>query len=217
MGDDAWFRSVLWSAEEAAQFEARLGRAREHNRPQYLRIKGLALASSGDPELRVVGRQLLERVVETYPDQRDAIDALAHLADSYCMDGDHHQAAASYRECLSSAENSRYGADAVAHVVIRLAQLVVERGWHEQYQEMLGLIGGEQFRRKLVLRNLVFDWAVLQARLRSAIGVARVAEFALLALELAASTTPQFPRHPDVAWVDADGALIRELTKLAET
>ena len=57
-----WFRSPDWSSEAQQDFEQRLRRARAYNRPQFLRIKGLALADAGEAE---GARELWLRVLES--------------------------------------------------------------------------------------------------------------------------------------------------------
>lgn len=195
------------------RFEERLSRARDYNRPQYLRIQASILARSEDAGLRAKGRELLLRVVETYPESHDALTAIETLADSLRIDGHFREAEKRYREVLELTKVSRSWTSGVCEV--RLAELVVEAGWEDAYEEMLGLLDSEQLIESLALRTSVFDWAVVQARLRALTGSPRIAEFALAALDLAAATEPQFPRHRDIAWVRADDGLIEELNMLA--
>jgi hypothetical protein len=68
-----WFRSPAWDQAARAEFELRLARARDHNRPQYLRIKGLALREAG---LVDAARVLWQRVRSEYPTSMDATSAL---------------------------------------------------------------------------------------------------------------------------------------------
>jgi len=44
---DDWFRSSDWSGDAQEEFERRLSRAGASSRPQYLRIKALALIQHG--------------------------------------------------------------------------------------------------------------------------------------------------------------------------
>jgi len=56
---DDWFRSPAWQPNDQAEFEQRLARARSANRPQYLRIKALALRDVGNVD---AARDLHSRV-----------------------------------------------------------------------------------------------------------------------------------------------------------
>jgi hypothetical protein len=82
---DDWFRSPDWSPDAQSDFEARLMRARPHNRAQYMRIKGLALADVGET---LGARQLWERVLastdELATSQRAS--AMEHLGESHAQD-----------------------------------------------------------------------------------------------------------------------------------
>lgn len=64
MAPTEWFRTSDWDDDARAEFEKRLGRARDHNRPQYLRIKALALRDAGDKQ---AAGSLLRRVLDEYP------------------------------------------------------------------------------------------------------------------------------------------------------
>jgi hypothetical protein len=46
MAED-WFRTPGWDDGAREDFERRLARARPHNRPQYLKIRALALREAG--------------------------------------------------------------------------------------------------------------------------------------------------------------------------
>jgi hypothetical protein len=71
MGADDWYRGTDWSAQTQERFEAKLARARQTSRAQYLRIKGVGLTAAADAATRSAGRDLLRRVVTEYPsDQR---------------------------------------------------------------------------------------------------------------------------------------------------
>src|SRR5215217_719692 len=67
---DEWFRSSLWREKDRELFEAKLARAHKGNRAQYLRIKALSLAESGDKAARAAAGDLFERIFSEYPDDR---------------------------------------------------------------------------------------------------------------------------------------------------
>src|SRR4051794_38999265 len=60
---DDWYRSPGWSRDDEAHFEQKLARARGANRPQYLRLKGLALGSARDEQARAAAPVLFRRVI----------------------------------------------------------------------------------------------------------------------------------------------------------
>jgi hypothetical protein len=61
-----WFRDSAWDRATRDQYEEHLIRARVGNRPQYLRIKALALRDAGEFK---GATELLNRVVSDYPDE----------------------------------------------------------------------------------------------------------------------------------------------------
>ena len=78
--DEEWFRSGDWSPEAQEDFEARLKRARSHSRPQYLRIKGLALQQAGE----VAGaRQMWNRVLDSMGLVTLIVDVEQRLEEEY--------------------------------------------------------------------------------------------------------------------------------------
>lgn len=58
---DDWFRSPDWDAAARDDFERRLARARTYNRPQYLKIKAIALREAGQTD---ASRGLLDRALD---------------------------------------------------------------------------------------------------------------------------------------------------------
>src|SRR5712691_391541 len=118
-----WFRSPEWGARESQEFERRLARARSHNRPQYLRIKAIALGQSNVPAIRAVGRELLGRVIEEFPDATFEIP-FSHelLGDSYRHDGRLDEAEHHYRSCLRIMPEGRSGTSGLCD--LSLAELL---------------------------------------------------------------------------------------------
>jgi hypothetical protein len=74
-----WFRSPVWDDAPRSGFEARLARARPHNRQRCLRIKGVRLRAAGNND---GGRGLLERAADQ-PDGylHETVSAWETLAD----------------------------------------------------------------------------------------------------------------------------------------
>ncbi len=97
MASDEWFRSRDWDTPARAAFETRLARARPYNRPQYLKIKALALQASGQDADAVT---LLRRVLEKYPHSLDAAYCAERLADHYLATGDAPAAERHYRHSM---------------------------------------------------------------------------------------------------------------------
>jgi hypothetical protein len=200
---DDWFRSPEWGAEARAAFEQRLARARPRSRPQYRRIKGLALLETGDPERQAAGRQLLEAVIAD-PDayQFERVGALCFLA-AHEQDTNRLDAAEQHLRAAIPLLGTR-GSGGTGLEEVRLAEILLTRGGGAELAEARGLVDradagpfpSSQFRRCLA-----------GVRIALAMGDQPGAEaWARRALELAARTHSGLANHPRLGLVDADEA-----------
>ena len=98
MATDEWYRSSAWEADERVAFEARLKRARDDNRPQYLMIRAAALLESGHEADAV---SFLQRVLHEYPQDLFAASCAEQLGDHYLATGDPLAAERHYRQSLT--------------------------------------------------------------------------------------------------------------------
>ncbi len=210
MTADDWFRGDAWDADTRATFEARLKRARESSRAQYLRIKGLGLTGSVNRATREAGRQLLRRVLDDYPD--DAVQvtmASADLGKSLAADGDLGEAAICFRRSLAGLPNVHCDAD------IGLAETILLGRWSDQYAEARAILGSARARTDPFPATR-FRWALASARLAERQGDAAEAMLsARTALAAAGEHESPFPRHRGLGLVHADEQTIGELNRLA--
>ncbi len=206
-----WFRSGEWSEEARADFEQRLGRARTHNRAQYLRIKGLALEAAGE----VAGaRELWTRVLQDDGEFAglQGFPTLEHLGDSYAEE-DLALAEHYYRRLLSK-NPSLNATTATQH--IKLAELLVRRGRRENLDEAAELLTTWVEAAQSPFPDSHFRWnlAVIHlAEARHDRDSAR--EAAQRALDLA-GRGPVFPRHKTVGVVATDRVTLARLRNLAK-
>jgi predicted Zn-dependent protease len=210
---DEWFRSDHWSTKGQEDFEQRLRRARAFNRPQYLRIKALALLGNGGKAEARGARELLVRVVENYPEAGDVVMAHEHLAELDLREGQRASAKDHYRTALRLAPERHVYGDAA----LRLPELLIEDGEAKGRSEAESLLANVAD-QNLVFSSQRFRYAVARARLAQAAGnVADARRYAGDALREVAREAPDFARHPDVGFVDADRESLKELRRLAET
>lgn len=110
---DDWYRSPDWDPADQRLFDEKLQRARAWNRPQYRRIKGLALLEAGDDRRRDAGRNLFRRVIDEHPDAvPDLVVVRNALGRSLAREGDLEGAIEQLRTCLDlerSAATSQQG------------------------------------------------------------------------------------------------------------
>jgi hypothetical protein len=203
-----------------AEFERRLARARLASREQYLLAKADTLFRSGDERALRIVIGLLERVIAEWPEpvqlRLGAHIAVprAHqlLARIYVGRDDLDGAEAHLRLCLAKADANRNGVGIMPAVF--LAEVLIKKAGKENLEEserLLNHVAGEK--RGLLWSVEFFRYFVARARLAKLQGV-DPSEWAQRALETAADTRPQAPRHPTVGIVHADDAMIAELKDL---
>jgi tetratricopeptide (TPR) repeat protein len=208
---EEWFRSRDWSAEAQEDFEARLRRAREYNRPQYLAIKAGELLAHGGKAETEGARCLLMRVIETYPESLSVVSAHEQLGALDSREGNRRGAEAHYREALRLSPERHVWGDAR----LRLPELLIEDGNDETRREAGELLDALP-PVALTFSSQRFRYAVARARLaRNSGHRAEAQRYAEDALREAERVKPDFARHPTVGRVTADPTVLREMAELA--
>lgn len=204
-----WFRSDAWDDDARKDFELRLGRASIGNRPQYLRIKGLALSSVGQDD---AARELWLRVLRDFPESLDAPAAMEHLGDLERQLGSTEVAEDYYRELLRRSPNLG-GTTGIAEV--SLAEVLIDRNNEPNRNEALKLLETALHRGNM-FPNQLFRWHVALAKAASDMGDLETQQRAArTALRLVKEAKSPFPRHPTVGVVLADEATVGWLEELA--
>ena len=209
MSED-WFRSPDWSTEAQEDFEARLRRARAHNRTQYIRIKGLALSESGQVD---AARGLWMRILNGEGGHAfEMASTLEHLADSHIQQDP--AIAERYLRQLLSEHPTLNGTTATAE--ISLAELLIDKGDRASADEALTLLNSFLERGTAQFPNVLFRWHLALISIAQVTGEKEtVQRAARTALDLA-DRGPVFPRHKEVGLVRADAKTLRRLHKLAK-
>jgi tetratricopeptide (TPR) repeat protein len=209
---DEWYRDARWDRRTEEEFERRLRRARAHNRPQYLRVKALALLDHGGRKERRAARDLLQRVLTDYPDSLDVVVAREALGQICEREGDHEEAEAHYRAALGRSLEGHVHGDAQ----LRLPELLIRTGGTEKLADAEAILASIDVEGDLAFKSQRFRYAVCRARVAARQGeLGEAAGHAAAALREARTDAPDFPRHPTIGHVDADRAVIRELERLA--
>lgn len=65
-----WYRRKTWTKEDEGMFFAKLERAREYRRAQYLRIQALELIQTKDKKLLEIAEFLLNKLLRDYPENQ---------------------------------------------------------------------------------------------------------------------------------------------------
>jgi tetratricopeptide (TPR) repeat protein len=216
MGDE-WFCDPAWGKADQEHFEEKLRRARPHSRPQYIRLKGLALAGSKKRTERRAAPDLLRRVIRAHSDDElQAAMAWADLGRFYEDEGELELAAEAYRSCLD-AEANISGGGLHTGSELALAEVIVRAEWEHRYAEALALLEAAQ-EAGLTFKVERWRWLIAQARIAARTGQPpEAASFARDALTLLDDPSPDFARHPDVGLIKPDRKTVRELQRLAST
>ena len=125
------FRRTTWSAQDRADFQARLKRSRgDTTKAQYLRIQSLYLAESGYHEAAL---SLLDQQLRDHPSSFQTAHSLLQRAQSLDALGRHEEAIASYRASLKvQAESPNFQSGVELYfawfVVMRKLRMALRRG-----------------------------------------------------------------------------------------
>ncbi len=212
VASDDWYRSTSWSERDQDLFEQKLAKARQASRPQYVRLKALALLETSDAGRRRAGVSLLERVLSEYPGSRIEV-AGAHraLARYHEESGNTASAAQHYRETLREQEGTNvfHGAE------LLLAELIVRERLDCAYQEANELLD-RVVEHGPIFKSEQFRYAAARSRLASRRGDDdEAAAFAFGALDLFEHNEPVSSYHPEIGLIRADDATLAELQALA--
>ncbi len=207
---DEWFRTPCWDEAAREDFEKRLGRARSHNRAQYLRIKAIALRDAG---LIEPAQELLMRVAEQ-PDVNDSEAAFAQelLGDIAAASSRPKEAERYYRWVLDEHPSLN---GTTGNIELSFAELLLGRNAESARTEAQRLLDSWLARPVMKLDSDLFRWHLALITLAGQLGdedtIQRAAKTAL-ALTVRG---PQLPRHKDVGLADADASTLARLHRLA--
>jgi hypothetical protein len=208
-GRTDWYSSPDWNRDVEKVFEAKLRRAR--NKGEYLRVKGVTLIQQRDRQRRDVGRRLLGRLADEYPDTPTISWAYEALGDADTREGRYTEAESQYTNAIAAYERIP-GVQGNAQV--KLANLIATTKQRSRYPEAETLL--DQYRPFWKIEHF---WVHLaRARMAADRGDAATAGAeARLALTAEADPNPQAPRHPTMGHVQTDEHTLAELRRLAHT
>lgn len=185
VASDEWYRSAKWGSPAREAFEARLGRARGYNRPQYLKIKALALLES---DQEADGVALLRRVLDDHRDSLDAAYCAERLGDHYLAKGEAGAAEDHYRLALALQpdQNATTG-----EVHIGLAEALTAQKRYDDALQALELVPVKH----LTLNHSVCRWNAALAEAALGLGEVQVARDAGTRALALLDAPDQFSRH----------------------
>lgn len=205
MAPEEWFRTSDWDAAAQAEFERKLARAREHNRPQYLRIKAAALREAGRPD---AAKTLLQRLLDEYPRAFDVAYSAETLGDLALAAGDPVEAETYYRHSLQARPDMNA---TTGEVHIGLAEALLGQRRHDEALKALEYIPPTE----LKLAHAHCRWNAALAEAALGLGEQQVAgDAARRALDLL-NAPDHFARHPGVGRARLTPEQIKRLRQIA--
>lgn len=210
---EAWYRSSEWDEDAQAEFARRLARARPDNRPQYRRIKAIALIGSPDATKRAAAQALLEQNLDA-GDTADfeKVFALNVLSRHERTAGRIDDAERHLREILALVGPDGNGVNGEEE--IRLAEILIEQGGPRQIAEAKELLDRRASDMPLFIKSR-FRLCVAQARAARVLGIDESADWAEAALRLERETRSGLAKHPTLGLVETDAETLAWLRELA--
>ena len=214
-GGDEWFRSADWDDAARTDFEARLARSRPYNRVQYRRIKAIALLRSGDPIREEAGAGLLrENLALSDLADHERVLTLVLLAEHDQLRGRLAEAESSLRQALAIAGPD--GSGTSGEEEIALAEILLARGGEASLEEAKRLLDRRASEMPLFVRSR-YRLAVASAHVCLALRQpADAAQWAAVALDLAATRDSGLARHPALGLVTSTDQELRWLRDVAK-
>ena len=207
--DRNWAHRTEFDPVALAEFERRLGRATTAKRPSYLRVKAATLLEQGDPAALPIVIALLQRVVTDYDHFLEVPLSHELLGGAFRRAGDLSQAAVHLKLAIQTADQRRNG---LSLPELELAEILIEAGNRDEAAIQLRAV--EDLEYGVAWNSQLYRHALAKARVEFQTG-GDPAPWAERALELAANTEPQLPRHPTVELIEASPDELGEMRRLA--
>lgn len=220
MSKDDWYRNTNWNDQIESEFEAHLKRSRgSAHKAQYLRIQASYLLDFSSAENQKKGIQLMERVINDYPEET-FISMFGHeqLGDYYLKSENYWKAENHFRIVTNHYHTkTRSGTTGLAD--LKLSETILISNQEEKFLEAYELSTSkfEKTGGNLMLNDQKFYFTTLMANLCLRMGrLEEASDFASLALQLSTITQPQFNRHKIVGVFEAEINTIERLKSIKE-
>lgn len=177
-----WYRRTNWNAETAADFEARLGRARASSRAQYLALQGQALLKGHPAEAEA----LLERAIAA-GEPSEIPRAACYLALSRVAQGKIDKAINAYEDAIVAERRSPAFRSTASVDQAFLIALFERYDLYDKAIEQLAMASGD-------------DWSLAGLEALAAGAIIRDARGEEGASQLANEALQQWPDEEHAAW-----------------
>lgn len=203
-----WFRRTTWSSDIEAEFFARLKRAQDYNRPQYMRIQAITLLDA-DSNLWPDAEKLLNYALDTWPNDSDLVYVLdakgrcRELAEDIGGAVDLYCAAIDQMRIRPSRESSAQ---------LEAARLIAVNKIRDKYERALDEVSSVFASRSLRFPIDIFLGEGSRALIYHELGRIDEAKTALaLAMAAERQSTSGLPQHPHLGRVSARYTELRRM------
>jgi tetratricopeptide (TPR) repeat protein len=214
MGQEDWYRKKSWGARARNAFFERLNRSRSsYNKAQYVRIQAWYLQHTGREELVRASLELLDLMLEKWPERWQL--ASAHLQRAECLEklGDREGAIAAYRECMKA---ERENPGVIVGAGVEFGWYSVSRGLTEYYEEIAYAMEGSEEHLLLPSEQFKF-FAILAIVLDHVEPCEDARRFAQRALDAARAKESGLRYHKKVGLVkNPDKEVLQKLKKISK-
>jgi tetratricopeptide (TPR) repeat protein len=142
-----WYRRKSWTKIDEEEFYLKLGRARKDSRAQYLKIQAIELLETKDVKLLEVARQLLDKMLTDYPEDKfnrsSALHTLGEIAKAnqdFDTAIDYYAQALAFEQVYPNMKTQAY---------LNYSELIVKTNKAELYDKIENLLKAE-------VSNLIF-------------------------------------------------------------
>ncbi|MCH8053018.1 MAG: hypothetical protein IH895_03075, partial [Planctomycetes bacterium] len=139
MGDNDWYRQKRWGEGQRNSFFERLGRSRtDFNKAQYCRIQALHLQETGKTDALRGAVELLNRILEQYPDECTQL-ASVYLQKAQCCEdvGRAEEAIENFRYCI---DYQRQFPHCITNAALEFGVFVLRHEFSDLHEEVLSVL-----------------------------------------------------------------------------
>lgn len=187
-----WYRNMTWAKENEEYFFQKLRRAKEYNRPQYLRIQAITLLRTQESNLLEVAEILLNKILTDYPENKNersstyySLGEIYKSRQDYIIAIDYYKKALDFEEIFPNIRTMAY---------LDYSELIIKINKTELYHTVEDIL-------KSKLSDLVFPiekykvYSILSIINKYDENVTQAKEYAALAEQYANEQTSGFRYH----------------------